>query len=74
MATLQERKYAVPEMAERLLATGDVPIVEMNTWGDTTWGAVERKGQIVGHNKLGLILEGRRAALAAALTPGLPSP
>lgn len=74
MATLQTRKYAAPEMAERLLATGDVPIVELNAWGDTFWGAVERKGQIVGHNRLGLILEARRAALVAEPGTACPSP
>jgi predicted NAD-dependent protein-ADP-ribosyltransferase YbiA (DUF1768 family) len=74
MVKLQERKYANTEMAERLLTTGDVPIVELNTWGDTNWGAVEHGGQIGGHNELGLIPEGLHTALMAERVLDLPSP
>jgi ribA/ribD-fused uncharacterized protein len=41
-----------PELKEKLLATGTELLEEGNTWGDITWGVVNR----VGKNKLGLIL------------------
>jgi len=41
-----------PELVERLLKTGDVPIVEENTWGDREWGVCND----IGKNKLGIIL------------------
>lgn len=41
-----------PELAEKLLATGDEPLEEGNTWGDRTWGTVGGSGK----NLLGKIL------------------
>lgn len=41
-----------PEIAEKLLATGDARLEEGNTWGDRTWGTVRG----VGSNHLGRIL------------------
>lgn len=43
-----------PELAGRLLATGDKQLIEGNTWGDTCWGVDTRTGQ--GENHLGKIL------------------
>ena len=43
-----------PELAVRLLATGDKVLVEGNHWGDTCWGVDVRTGQ--GENNLGKIL------------------
>lgn len=43
-------KYA--SLRQMLLATGDIPIEEGNSWGDTFWGVVNGKGQ----NNLGKIL------------------
>ncbi len=43
-----------PELAAKLLATGDKVLVEGNTWGDTCWGVDMRTGQ--GENHLGRIL------------------
>lgn len=43
-----------PELAQRLLATGDKILVEGNRWGDTCWGVDTRTGQ--GENHLGKIL------------------
>lgn len=43
-----------PELAARLLATGEKALVEGNTWGDTCWGVDLRTGQ--GENHLGRIL------------------
>lgn len=46
------RKFAIPDLRRRLLATGDAILVEGNTWGDVYWGVCKGKGQ----NKLGLLL------------------
>jgi ribA/ribD-fused uncharacterized protein len=43
-----------PELKEKLLATGDRPIVEYNTWNDTYWGVNISTG--VGENVLGKLL------------------
>ena len=41
-----------PDLTERLLKTGDNPLIEGNTWGDTYWGVCNGKGK----NVLGNIL------------------
>ena len=51
-----------PDLGIRLLATGDTPLVEGNTWGDTCWGVDTRTGQ--GENHLGRILMKIRGELA----------
>lgn len=51
-----------PDLAEKLLATGDAELIEGNTWGDRIWGAVNG----VGANNLGKILMRIRAELSAA--------
>lgn len=56
-----------PDLAARLLDTGDVQLVEGNTWGDTCWGVDLRTGR--GENRLGIILMKVRAELRAAQTP-----
>ena len=52
-----------PELAAKLLATGDKVLVEGNTWGDTCWGVDMRTGQ--GENHLGRILMKVREELRA---------
>ena len=52
-----------PELAEKLLATGDKVLVEGNRWGDTCWGVDTRTGQ--GENHLGKILMKIREELKA---------
>ena len=47
------------DLAERLLATGDIELIEGNTWGDTYWGVSNGVGQ----NNLGKILMEIRAEL-----------
>lgn len=53
-------KFKDPELSAKLLATGDSFLVEINTWGDVTWGAVQQLGpgggKLYGTNFLGLIL------------------
>ena len=44
----------LPELAQKLLATGDKILVEGNYWGDKCWGVDTRSGQ--GENHLGRIL------------------
>lgn len=41
-----------PELAEKLIATGDAYLEESNTWGDKFWGTVNGEGE----NHLGKIL------------------
>lgn len=41
-----------PDLAAKLIATGDAHLEEGNTWGDRIWGTVNG----VGNNALGLIL------------------
>lgn len=43
-----------PELAVKLISTGDRPLIEGNLWGDTCWGADAISGQ--GENNLGKIL------------------
>ena len=53
MAALVKQKfYSYPELAERLLKTGDAELVEGNWWGDTYWGVCQGKRE----NNLGKIL------------------
>jgi ribA/ribD-fused uncharacterized protein len=63
MREVIELKFAKnPDLAERLLATGDAELVEGNSWDDTYWGRSLVTGQ--GQNKLGVILMEVRASLA----------
>jgi ribA/ribD-fused uncharacterized protein len=60
MLALVKLKFAPgSELAEKLLATDDAPLVEGNTWGDTYWGVSGG----VGENRLGQILMGVRESL-----------
>lgn len=49
-----------PDLAKKLVATGDVELIEGNTWGDTFWGVCRGKGK----NTLGRILMKVRKELA----------
>lgn len=51
-AGLRAKFQQNPELKKRLIDTGDVDLIEGNTWGDTFWGEVNGKGQ----NKLGKLL------------------
>lgn len=52
MRGLLEQKFQHPELAEKLLATGDAEIIEVNHWGDTFWGQCNGEGE----NHLGRML------------------
>lgn len=40
MEQVVRAKFSDPDLASRLLATGDRELIEGNTWRDTTWGCV----------------------------------
>lgn len=50
------QKFQIPELREKLLATGDEELVEGNFWDDTYWGVCKEKGE----NHLGKLLMGIR--------------
>lgn len=52
MLALLRQKFAHPDLAEKLLSTGDSFLVEGNYWGDTFWGVCRG----VGENVLGVLL------------------
>ena len=59
-----------PDLAERLLATGDAQLVEGTLWNDTCWGIDLHTG--VGENRLGIILMKVRDELKAARQTAAP--
>lgn len=44
MLDLLRQKFRQPQLRDALLATGDAELIEGNTWGDTYWGCVQRRG------------------------------
>lgn len=72
MPTMREVVWAKfsqnPELAKKLLATGDRYLEETNWWGDKFWGVYRGEGQ----NILGKIIMDTRARLAkeSAAAPG----
>jgi hypothetical protein len=66
MAALVRQKFTrYPDLGERLLATGEAPLIEGNTWNDRFYGCIwdAKQGQWVGENHLGRILMQVRAEL-----------
>lgn len=62
MANVVTAKFSQnPELRRRLIDTGDTPLVELNSWGDTYWGAKKSNGE--GKNALGVILMETRSTL-----------
>lgn len=60
MKQLLRKKFTQhPELAEKLLATGDIELVEENTWGDRYWGVCGGAGE----NNLGKLLMEIRSEL-----------
>ena len=62
MKRLLKMKFAIPELKEMLLATGDEELVEGNYWHDTIWGVCNG----VGENHLGKMLMEIRKELKEA--------
>jgi len=63
MRTGLHAKFSIPGLRERLLRTGDVQLVEGNTWGDTYWGVCNG----VGKNRLGVLLMELRSDIRSGL-------
>lgn len=57
-----------PDLAAKLLATGEVNLVEGNTWNDRVWGVDLKTG--VGENRLGKTLMQVRSELRTLQEPG----
>ena len=57
MWKLLKAKFKNPELRSLLLGTGDAPLIEGNTWGDTFWGVYGTTGS----NVLGQLLMKLRA-------------
>ena len=66
MEDLLRQKFRNPELAPKLLETGDEELVEGNTWGDTFWGVCKGKGE----NNLGKLLMKIRKELQDAAGRG----
>ncbi len=45
-------KFSIPEMEQKLLATGNSELIETNNWNDTFWGVCNG----IGKNNLGKLL------------------
>ena len=45
-------KFSIPAFKKKLLATGDIELIEGNTWGDRYWGVCRGQGE----NHLGKLL------------------
>ena len=52
MLELLEIKFSKPELQKKLIATGDLELIEDNEWRDTFWGKCHGKGR----NMLGRLL------------------
>ena len=63
MSTLVTKKFSVEPYKSQLIETGDLEIVEGNTWGDTFWGVDVRTGE--GMNVLGKMIMEIRDELKA---------
>lgn len=53
MYRLLKQKFAIPELRERLLATGEARLIEGNSWNDRVWGQCPLG---TGRNMLGITL------------------
>ena len=52
MDSLIQKKFQIQHLKEKLLATGNVELIEGNYWGDRYWGVCKGEGE----NHLGKIL------------------
>jgi ribA/ribD-fused uncharacterized protein len=67
METAVREKFQIPELREKLLATGDAELIEGNWWHDNVWGncSCDKCRDKEGQNWLGKILMGIRDELRA---------
>lgn len=65
MKAIIRSKFNNDDLMVRLVLTGDEEIIELNNWGDTTWGVFQGEGS----NWLGIILMAERIYRQDQLTP-----
>jgi len=63
MRTLIYRKFEIPVLRASLIDTGNIALVEGNSWGDTFWGVYNGEGE----NHLGKLLMECRTSLQTAM-------
>lgn len=63
MTDLVRQKFSKPDLAKKLLETGDAELIEGNTWGDRIWGCTWNGNSWVGQNNLGKTLMQIRSEL-----------
>lgn len=63
MDDLLRQKFSNPELAQKLVSTGECTIEETNAWGDIFWGVCNGKGE----NTLGKLLMEIRSDLKEIL-------
>jgi len=59
MSDIIDVKFAIPELEDMLVSTGNLTLIEGNWWKDTFWGVDIHTG--IGQNMLGKILMKSRA-------------
>lgn len=69
METALRKKFAIPELREKLLATGDAELIEGNHWHDNFYGDChcDKCKGIPGQNSLGKLLMKIRADIKKSL-------
>lgn len=69
MRSALEKKFEIPELREKLLATGNEPLIEGNWWHDNTWGdcKCDKCAVKLGHNLLGKLLMDLRTRIREEL-------
>lgn len=58
---IRQKFHFKNSLGQKLIRTGDIELIEGNTWGDTYWGVCNGQGE----NNLGKILMEQRAILSA---------
>ena len=69
MRSALEKKFRIPELRDKLLATGDEPLIEGNWWHDNTYGdcKCDRCAVKLGRNLLGKLLMDLRTRIREEL-------
>lgn len=69
MSSALEKKFEIPELREKLLATGNEPLIEGNWWHDNFYGNCKcvKCENILGHNILGKLLMNLRSEIQEEL-------
>ena len=69
MRSALEKKFAIPELREKLLATGNEPLIEGNWWHDNTYGdcKCDKCAVKLGRNLLGKLLMDLRTRIREEL-------